>query len=186
MSGITGALFVGFGFISDMRAGVMERLQVTPVSRLALVLSRSFCDVTTFLAQAVALMLVSWMLGMRPHPLGLLAAIVLLMMVSLFTSACSYATAFATKDENTFSSILNFLIMPILMLSGITLPLTLAPLWIRNAAMFNPFAYAVDASRALFIGNLNDASVVLGFGVMTVMTALGLFWAFSSFRRGLA
>lgn len=186
MMGITGALFVGFGFISDMRAGVMERLQVTPVSRFALVLSRSLCDMTMFLAQAAALMVVAWQFGMRPHPLGVLVAILLFMMVSLFTSSVSYATAFATADENTFSSILNFLIMPILMLSGITLPLALAPLWIRNAARFNPFSYAVDASRALFIGNLTDTSVMLGFVVMALMTVVGMYWAFSSFRRGMA
>jgi ABC-2 type transport system permease protein len=76
--------------------------------------------------------------------------------------------------------------MPILLLSGITLPLALAPEWIRNAARFNPFAYAVDASRALFIGHLTDASVGLGFGIITVLTVLGLYWAFSSFRRGMA
>ena len=44
--------FVGFGLIAELRAGVIERTRVTPVSRLALLLGRSLRDVVTLLFQA--------------------------------------------------------------------------------------------------------------------------------------
>ena len=50
---IFGGLFQGFGLIAELRAGVIERSRVTPVSRLALLLGRSLRDVVSLLAQAV-------------------------------------------------------------------------------------------------------------------------------------
>ena len=48
-----GALFTGFGLIAELRAGVIERSRVTPVSRLALLLGRSLRDIVSLLVQAV-------------------------------------------------------------------------------------------------------------------------------------
>src|SRR4051794_32990873 len=50
---IFGGLFQGFGLIAELRAGIIERSRVTPVSRLALLLGRSLRDVVSLIAQAV-------------------------------------------------------------------------------------------------------------------------------------
>ena len=39
--GLFGASGVGFGLIAELRSGVIERLRVTPVSRVALLLGRT-------------------------------------------------------------------------------------------------------------------------------------------------
>ena len=41
-----GTLFVGFGLIAELRAGVVERMRVTPVSRFAMLLGRTLRDVS--------------------------------------------------------------------------------------------------------------------------------------------
>jgi ABC-2 type transport system permease protein len=61
--------------------------------------------------------------------------------------------------------------MPLLLLSGVFLPLTLAPGVLQKIAGLNPFAYAVDASWALINGNPGDVAV------------LSLVWATRSMRR---
>ena len=43
--GLFGASGVGFGLISELRQGVIERMRVTPVSRIALLLGRALRDV---------------------------------------------------------------------------------------------------------------------------------------------
>jgi ABC-2 type transport system permease protein len=93
--------------------------------------------------------------------------------------------ALALKEENAFASTLNFFLLPLLLLSGVFLPLTLAPAWIRTVAAANPFAYAVDAARSLFGGDLWDSSLLLGFGVMTALTLIALWWAARSFRKAI-
>lgn len=186
MLAITSSLFAGFSFLADVRAGVLERMRVTRVSRMALVLGRSLCDVLMFIIQALVLLVTAWFMGMQADAVGIGLSMGLLILLSLFTSLCSYSSALILKDETSFSSLLNFLMMPVLLLSGIALPLSFAPQWIRNVAAFNPFAYAVDAARMLFVGSLLDAAVIRGFVIAVVLTGLAMFWALRAFRQGVA
>src|SRR4029453_18222950 len=62
---IFGGLFQGFGLIAELRAGVIERSRLTPVSRFALLLGRSLRDVVSLLAQAVIITALSLPFGLR-------------------------------------------------------------------------------------------------------------------------
>ena len=46
--GLFGTAFVGFTLIAELRYGLVERLQVTPVSRFALLLGRAPCATFSF------------------------------------------------------------------------------------------------------------------------------------------
>jgi ABC-2 type transport system permease protein len=186
MQGILGTTFVGFGLIAQLRGGVIERLRVTPVNRLALLLGNALRDVVILAVQAFLLVLVARLLGLEADPIGVVSVFGLLVMLGLLTASCSYALAILLKDENAFASTLNFFLFPVLLLSGVFLPLTLAPAWIQNAAAINPFSYAVDAARALFNGDFGDAAVVYGFGNIAILSLLALWWAARSFRRATA
>ena len=59
MTALFGSTFVGFGFIDEMRAGVVERMRVTPMSRTAAVLGRTLRDVVIFLVQGLILVVLS-------------------------------------------------------------------------------------------------------------------------------
>lgn len=181
-----GTLFVGFGLIADIRAGVVERLSVTPVSRLALVLGRVLRDVIVLLTQSLLLLGVASLMGMRAGALGVAVALVLVALIGVMSASCSYALALVLKDENSFAPTINFFTLPVFLLSGIVLPLTLAPGWMRAVASVNPFAYAVEATRELFVGNTGDASVVSAFAVVGLLSILALVWATRIFRRGVA
>ncbi len=61
--GMFGASFVGFGLIAEWRAGVIERMRVTPASRASLLLGRVLRDVLVLLVQGTVLVLVA--LGVR-------------------------------------------------------------------------------------------------------------------------
>lgn len=186
MIGMFGTTFVGFGLIAQLRAGVVERLRVTPASRLALLLGSALRDVAQLLVQAVMLVAVSWLLGLDPNLAGIGVMLVLLALMGLLMASCSYALALALKEENAFASTLQFFLLPLLLLSGVFLPLTLAPGWIQNVAALNPFAYAVDAARILFTGELLDPTVLRGFAVLTPLTLLALWWAARSYRKAVS
>jgi ABC-2 type transport system permease protein len=184
--GTYGAAFVGFGLIADLRAGVIERLRVTPVSRLALLLGRALRDVLVLLVQSILLILAAWPIGLRINPGGIAVALGLVALIGLVLASCSYALALALKSEDALAPTINFFVLPLQLLSGITLPLTLAPLWIRNVAAFNPLSYAVDATRSLFNGALGDASVPRGFALLAALALLATWWAARSFRQATA
>jgi ABC-2 type transport system permease protein len=186
MMGMYGAAFVGFGLLADLRAGVIERLRVTPVSRLALLLGRAARDVLVLVIQSLLLILAAWPMGLRINPGGIAVAFGLVALIGLILASCSYALALAFKSEDALAPTINFFLVPLQLLSGITLPLTLAPLWIRNVAAFNPLSYAVDATRALFNGVFGDVSVLRGFVVLVVLALLATWWAAQSFRQATA
>jgi len=83
-------------------------------------------------------------------------------------------------------STLNVFTVPLLLLSGITLPLSFAPAIIQNIAKANPFSYEVTAARAMFVGHFGDQAIVVAFLVMGALTVLAFLWAARSFRRGVA
>lgn len=57
--GIFGALFVGFFLIAEYKAGVVERMRVTPASRIALLMGRVLRDVVVLLVQSVLILVMA-------------------------------------------------------------------------------------------------------------------------------
>jgi ABC-2 type transport system permease protein len=187
MIGMFGATFVGFGLIAQLRAGEIERLRVTPASRLALLMGSVLRDVAQLLVQAALLVVIALLLGLElENVAGVGMALVMLGLMGLLLASCSYALALTLKDENSFSSTLQFFLAPLMLLSGILLPLTLAPDWLRTVAAFNPLAYSVDAVRALFAGRLGDSEVLQGFAILIPLTVLALWWAARSYRKAIS
>ena len=95
-----GCAFVGFSLIAEMRYGVIERLQVTPISRAALLLGRAGRDVASLLVQVLILVLLAWPFGLHLNVGGLAVAFGLLVFVGLAFSAISYTLALVLKSED--------------------------------------------------------------------------------------
>ncbi|MBB5828789.1 ABC transporter permease [Micromonospora carbonacea] len=180
---IFGGLFQGFGLIAELRAGVIERSRVTPVSRLALLLGRSLRDVVSLLAQAVIITVLALLFELRVFIGDLLLAYLMLALIALMTSAVSYGVALKVKSEDALAPLMNTVAQPVLLLSGILLPLTFAPGWLQGIAEWNPFSWAVDGTRALFAGDLGNDKVWQGLGIIAVLAAAGVAWAARQFAR---
>jgi ABC-2 type transport system permease protein len=183
MMAIFGTGFAGFGVIARLREGVIERLRVTPVSRLAMMIGIIAVDLLNLLVQTGLLVGVGLLLGFRPDVGGLLLLLVLLVIDGLTMASCSYAVALVLKNESALAAAVNLFSLPLFLLSGIMLPLSLAPDILQKIANANPFAYAVDAARALIGGHLQDVAVLQAFANFAVLGALALFWATRSIRK---
>jgi ABC-2 type transport system permease protein len=180
---IFGGLFQGFGLIAELRAGVIERSRVTPVSRLALLLGRSLRDVVSLIAQAVIITLLALLFDLRVFIGNLLLAYLMLALISLMTSALSYGIALLVKSEDALAPLMNTVAQPVLLLSGILLPLTYAPGWLQGVADWNPFSWAVNGTRALFRGDLGAPEVWQGLLIMAVLAVAAVLWAAREFAR---
>ncbi|MFI6821847.1 ABC transporter permease [Micromonospora sp. NPDC050187] len=180
---IFGGLFQGFGLLAELRAGVIERSRVTPVSRFALLLGRSLRDVVSLLVQAVIITLLALFFGLSVIIGDLLLAYLLLALIALMTSAVSYGVALKVRSEEALAPLMNTVAQPVLLLSGILLPLTFAPGWLQGIAKWNPFSWAVEGTRALFAGDLGNDRVWQGLGIITVLSLLAVAWAARAFAR---
>jgi ABC-2 type transport system permease protein len=141
-------------------------------------------DVAQLLVQGILLVLIAVLLGLKiSNILGVGLALVIVVLLGLILASCSYALALTFKNEGAVSGIIQVFTAPLLLLSGVFLPLSLAPDWIQAIALANPLSHAMDAMRALFAGNLTDQNVFIGFAVLLPLTLLTLWWAARSYRK---
>jgi ABC-2 type transport system permease protein len=176
----------GWGLIAELKAGIVERMRVTPVSRLALLLGRTLRDIAVLVVQAAVIVLVAVPFGLTLHLPGILLAFALVALVALLMASVSYAVALLIRDENTFGAIVFSATLPLLLLSGVLLPMSLAPDWLRAVADLNPLAYAVDAQRALFADQVWSATVARGFAILGVLSIASVGAAARVFGRAVA
>lgn len=181
-----GTAFVGFGLIAELRAGVIERMRVTPLRRVAMLLGRALRDVTILVVQSLLLVLLSIPFGLTIDAAGLVVVLALVALIGLLIAPLSYALALLVKSEDALAPVVNLVTLPLLLLSGVLLPLALAPEWLRTLASFNPLSHAVDAARALFNGQFSDPVVASGVGLMAVLAAAALWMAARSFGRAVS
>ncbi len=184
--GLFGASGVGFNLISELRFGVVERLRVTPVSRLSLLLGRALRDMLTLLVQSLILVLLALPFGLSFKPVGIVIALGLVVLIGLLVASISYALALALRDENSFAPIIFTASLPLLLLSGVLLPMSLAPNWLQTISTLNPFSHAVAASRAVFLGQLSNPNVIQGAVIMAILAAAAIWFAARSFGRAIA
>jgi ABC-2 type transport system permease protein len=180
---VFGTLFVGFGLIAEYRAGVIERMRVTPASRTALLLGRALKDVVVLVLQSVLLVVLALLFGLRAPLGGVLLALALVAVAGLAMSCASYALALRLKSEEALGPVFNTFGLPLLLLSGVLLPMSVAPDWLFALSRANPFAHIVEAERALFRGDVGDPAVLIGVGVTAALTALCLTWGIRTFHR---
>jgi ABC-2 type transport system permease protein len=183
MMAIFGTGFAGFTVIGQLREGVIERLRVTPVNRLALMVGMISVSLLNLLVQTLLLLGIGLLLGFRPDAVGLLLLVALVLIGGLMMGSCSYAVALLVKNEGSLAAAVNLVALPLLLLSGIMLPLTLAPQILRNIAKVNPFAYSVEAARALVAGQFGDVSIPKAFLILGALAVIALFWATNSIRK---
>ena len=178
-----GSAFVGFGLIAELRYGVVERMRVTPMSRTAMLLGRSLRDVVLLLLQALIMIALSIPFGLHLEPVGVAVTLGLLALIGLVMAPLSYAAGLALKSEDSFAPLVQGVVMPLLLLSGILLPMALAPEWLRVVSSVNPLTHAVDAARALFNGDWANPEIGIGVGITTVLAVAAVWVASRAFSR---
>lgn len=182
LTAVLGGLFTGFGLLAEIRSGIIERARVTPVSRLALILGRALREVVMLLLQSVVITVLALFSGLTVPVVDLLLAYLLLGLLSVFAVALSYGLTMRMRNEAALGPMLTTVSQPIMLLSGVLLPLTLAPLWLRRIAEGNPFYWATNGMRSLFQGN-TDASVWFSLVIVVGLVVLTMTWSVRLFAR---
>jgi ABC-2 type transport system permease protein len=181
--GIFGAFFAGFSLIGEWREGVIEAERVTPASRTALLVGRLARDVLQLLVQALILVLLGWALGMDASIGGAAFGIGLTLVVGGACAAASNALGLATKSEDVMAPVINMVMMPVLLLSGILLPMTIGPHWLQRTSDFMPFKHIVDAVRSAFGGDFGGSDIIWGSAWAVLLCVLAVWWGTSTFRK---
>ncbi|MFC4584766.1 ABC transporter permease [Sphaerisporangium corydalis] len=171
--GLLSAGMSGFGIVFDQRFGVLERLRVTPAGRMSLLLGRVLKDTLVLLIQAAGLILLGYAFGLRAPLPGVALGLLLVLLLAVSLSSMSYALAL-TLNQDLFAPIMSTVLVPLLLLSGALLPMSLAPGWLDVVSRLTPFRYVVEALRAFFAGGYTSADALVGTGVTLAFVVAGV------------
>jgi ABC-2 type transport system permease protein len=181
--GIFGAFFAGFSLIGEWREGVIEAERVTPASRTALLVGRLYRDLLQLLAQALILIALGYAMGMEAPLEGIVLGTLLTLLIGGACAAASNALALSTKSEEVMAPVINMVMMPVLLLSGILLPMTIGPAWLERASEFMPIRHVVDAVRNSFLGDFASSGLLWGGLWSLALFTVAIWWGTATFRR---
>ncbi len=184
--GLFSGLFAGFALLDAMRQGVIARFRVTPLSRVGLLLGRELTYVLLIGFQAVVITAVALVIGLRVPPANFLLALILLAMMVLLGVSISFALALFVPNENALAYLTNGVAQPLSLLAGVLIPLSFAPLWVRDVALWNPFAWAAKGMRALFAGHIGASVVWQASLILTVLAVVVVVLSSRLFTREIA
>lgn len=172
---------VGFVIVRYRKNGVLKRLKATPVSALNFVLAQG---VSRFLIVLVTMIVVytgtNLLLGFTMlgsyFDLLLLASLSILAMIAL---GLVFASRF--RSEELANGLMNLLTFPMMLLSGVFVPLDIMPGWLQGVSQALPLTHFTEGARKIMLdgGNLlTIAPDMLYLGLMTAGLMALAAWLF--------
>lgn len=193
---ITSLAFGGIDIVLDRQLGFLNQLLVAPISRSSIY----FAGVWQNFVKAMVVGLLTFLIGLiLPNGVQLGAGFSVLSLGGVFVvfgliafGLCSAFTAiaFSVKSIDSAVAIGNFLLFPLIFVSGAIFPSSSFPDWLKYPAEVNPVSKAAEAARLLIVnGNLSASQLSVFEGDLAyllvfvlLITLLGLYVA----RRALA
>ena len=143
------SIFSSISIIWDKEFGFMREILVAPVSRVSIVLGKAMSGTAVSTLQAIIILSLFPFLGIKLALVNFIGVILLCMLVSFCISAFGIVLATFYDSYESFTVIMNFIIMPMFFLSGALYPVKHLPVALRAASKLNPLTYGVDALKHL-------------------------------------
>src|SRR2546427_12347995 len=153
-----GALLASLPTVTDREAGVLRMVLVAPIRRSTIALGKALGATLLGTIQAVVVgAILLPVVGLAPGPAGLLLGLVAVVLSSLAMGALGLVLAATMRSIENFAGVMNFVVFPMLFLSGALYPVhRLRPA--REALVYvNPFAYGVDLLKHALLGGWQSA-----------------------------
>lgn len=169
--------------VLDVQNGYLDRLLMTPIRRLAILLGHLVADVAVAMALTLPVLLLGFILGVRfeSGPLGVLVFIGMAALWSLAFSGFGYSVALRTGNPAAVQSVF-MLFFPFLFLTTSYVPRSQLSGWLDTVAAVNPVTYLLEGMRSLAfegwqIGDLAAAAVAI-----IVVGTLSMAMSFAALR----
>jgi ABC-2 type transport system permease protein len=174
------SIFYGIQIIWERDAGVLTKLMVTPTPRAALVSGKAFAAGIRALAQAIAILVVAVLLGVRftPNPLRIAGALAIVVLGAAFFCCLSVTIAGLVLKRERLMGIGQAIMMPLFFASNALYPVSAMPGWLQAVSRLNPLSYEVSALRGLLLGTPTtlwlDFLVLIAAALAAISTAAAL------------
>ncbi len=169
LTAIFTSIFGGVNTLWDRRYGFMNKALTSPISRSSIALGKMLAISMIAALQASLILGIAFAIGVSfPNFIVIVPIMAIVILFSLGFSGISVMVAATAKSQETFWGIINFLGMPLFMVSPALFPLELLPDWLAVAAKLNPVTYTILLIRGLMTGVTEGVSPVLSIGIISV------------------
>ncbi|MBF0329095.1 MAG: ABC transporter permease [Nitrospirae bacterium] len=183
------SIFSSISIIWDKEFGFMKEMLVAPVSRFSIVVGKALSGTLVSTIQAVIILMLFPVIGLNIGAVQFL--LIILMCVGLAFCLASLGILIATFYENfeSFSVIMNFIVMPMFFLSGAMYPVKTLPAALGFLTMLNPLTYGIDALKYMVfpaksgMSLTHDFSLAVDIAVVAVCSAVFVLIAGAMFER---
>jgi len=130
------------------------------VPRYAIAIGKTLGGSTIALIQGAMMLIFAPFLGVTLTPLMVLQLLGVMLLLSFALTSMGIALAARIRTMEGFQAVMQFVTLPMFMLSGAIFPLQNLPLWMDILTKINPVSYGVDPLRQIVLGsNLPEALV---------------------------
>ncbi|HEY3142257.1 MAG TPA: ABC transporter permease [Acidimicrobiales bacterium] len=183
--GVTGVSRAG-ALVLDVQDGYFDRLLLTPISRLAILLGHMVADVTVAVVLTLPILALGFILGVRFES-GVLGVPVFILMAAawnLVFAAFGYAIALKTGNPAAVQS--SFLLFfPFLFLTTSYVPRNQLDGWLDTVAGFNPVTYLLEGLRSLVLGGWEWSELGKALIAIVVVGTISMSLCFGALRARL-
>jgi ABC-2 type transport system permease protein len=145
----------------DRELGFLRELTVAPVSRASILLGKCLSGTIVGTSQGVIVLALAGLVGVPYDPLLILGTLGLAMLLAFAVTSFSLLVAASIKQAQTFTSVMQMLVIPMFFLSGAFYPVSGLPTWLAILNRVDPLTYAVDPMRRLVFAHLDVSDTAL-------------------------
>ena len=169
--------------VLDIENGYFDRLLLTPVRRLAILLGHMLADVTIASAITVPIVVLGFILGVdfKAGFLGVVAFILLAALWSLAFAGFGYAIALKTGNPAAVNSAF-LLFFPFLFLTSSYVPRSQLSGWLNTVATWNPVTYVLGGLRSLIMQGWRWEDLGQGLLAIAVVALVSMSLCFRALR----
>ncbi len=162
MSVLFTSIFSSMSIVWDREFGFLKEIQVAPIPRSAVAVGKALGGSTVAILQSTLLLALAPLVGVEVSPGMVLGTLGLMFLLAFALASLGVAIASRMRTMEGFQVVMNFVLMPLLFLSGAFFPLQGLPGWLAVLTHLDPVAYAVDAIRRVVLGSAGLPPELLG------------------------
>jgi ABC-2 type transport system permease protein len=143
------SIFSSISIIWDKEFGFMKEILVAPISRFSVVIGKAMSGTLLSTIQSVIILAFFPFLGLRIGPLEIIGIIFVCAVLAFALSSFGIVLASFYESYESFSVIMNFIVMPMFFLSGAMYPVKVMPPVLQYFTKVNPLTFGIDALKHL-------------------------------------
>ncbi len=182
--GVLGAGFFGAGMraIMEREANILRRFKVAPISAAPILVSSLVVGLLSYLPSAFFILVLAHFVYGMPWPGAALSFFVFLSIGSLAFRSMGLILASVVNSMQESQILIQLLYLPMLFLSGATIPLEVMPSWVRMISQFIPSTYLFTGMQAILIRGESVAQNLPAVLALLVTIVLATFLSVKLFR----